>query len=143
MESKKKVKSSRKKLKVETSVKDVSKTNDLSFEQFLDNWDDNSDVEEDSNEVPIANKKKKAKQVNKAEKKEGKQAKEDQKENNEEIQEDKSTGAKSQKKYLQSLKSKDPEFYDFLKECVIQLCQFLFNIKGNKVFKKLLKKKKL
>ena len=122
MESKKKVKSSRKKLKVETSVKDVSKTNDLSFEQFLDNWDDNSDVEEDSNEVPIANKKKKTKKVNKAGKKEGKQAKEDQKENNEELEEDKSTGAKSQKKYLQSLKSKDPEFYDFLKECVIQLC---------------------
>jgi len=85
----------------------VKKLEEQNLEDFLDNWDE-SDNDESSGEEETV-------QV--------------EKENNKNIMgtatvEKSTTGAKQQKKYMSSLRDKDPEFFEFLKENDEELLNF-------------------
>jgi nucleolar complex protein 2 len=79
---------------------------DQSLEDFVDNWDE----DESADEVPVSKEKmtKKEKKAKKADDPGGKKKKEKAVPVAAEV--------KAQTKYIQTLKDKDPEFYEFLKE---------------------------
>ena len=90
----------------------------------MDNWDESdSGSDSASHPVPQTNGKEK-KLIKKKQIEKGKEKKEEKvksKEKDEDDNEDESesdddiTGAKTQKKYIKTLKQKDPEFFEFLK----------------------------
>jgi len=88
---------------VEASSKKLS---DQNLDEFLDNWDNDSEGEEGDDKNVIEDS-----SVNDEEAEKPKASK-------------KSTGAKTQKNYLASLNEKDPEFLEFLKENDQELLQF-------------------
>ena len=103
----------------------------MSLDDFVDNWDE-SDSGSDSacQPVPQTNGKKEKKLIKKKKIEKGKKKKEEKvksKEKDEDDNEsesesdDDTTGAKTQKKYIKTLKQKDPEFFEFLKVNFLQL----------------------
>jgi len=85
----------------------IKKLADQNLEDFLDNWDESDDEEEQTTE---SSEKKQNTELNKSDEKIGlKKSK---------------TGAKDQKNYISSLKDKDPEFFNFLKENDEELLNF-------------------
>jgi len=84
------------------------KLGDQNLEDFLDNWDESDDEEEEQSDE--SSEKKQNTKLTKSEEKVGlKKSK---------------TGAKDQKNYISSLKDKDPEFFNFLKENDEELLNF-------------------
>ena len=117
---------------MEVSPGNSSKLANMSLDDFVDNWDE-SDSESNSelelqpqlNEKKVKKLKKKIKEKVAKKKKEAKVEEEDddveeiegeeEKDDDEEESDDDTTGANVQKKYIKTLRQKDPEFFEFLK----------------------------
>jgi nucleolar complex protein 2 len=86
---------------------------DQSLEDFVDNWDE----DDSADELPVSKEKMtKTKKEKKAKKPEKKKADDPGGKKKKEKAVPVSSEVKAQTKYIQTLKDKDPEFYEFLKE---------------------------